>query len=102
MSLNVYEIITERIIQSLENNVVPWRTPWRTSAPKNLLSKKPYRGVNVFLLGAGRYTSPWWMTYRQALQLKGNVRKGEKGTPVIFWKTFSKDKGDGQSIVLDM
>jgi antirestriction protein ArdC len=98
MSLNVYEIITERIIQSLENNVVPWRTPWKSEAPKNLISKKPYRGVNVLLLSTARHTSPYWLTYRQARSKGGFVKKGEKSTPIIFWKVFSKDGGDGMSI----
>jgi antirestriction protein ArdC len=90
MSLNVYEIITDRIIKSLEGGTVPWRTPWRTSAPKNLISKKPYRGVNVFLLGSARYTSPWWLTYRQAAGKNAQVRKGEHGCPVVFWKVVDR------------
>lgn len=92
MSLNVYEVITQRIIDSLEAGVIPWHTPWKSVAPRNLLSKKPYRGINVFLLGASRYTSPYWMTFRQAASKGGSVRKGERGTPVIFWKRYEKDR----------
>lgn len=88
MSLNVYEVITQRIIDSLEQGVVPWRTPWVSHAPMNLISKKPYRGVNVFLLSASRMTSPYWLTFRQAKGKGGSVRKGEHGTPVIFWKVY--------------
>lgn len=86
MALNVYEIITQRIIDSLEHNVVPWRKSWKSSPPQNLLSKKPYRGVNVFLLDAMRHTSPYWLTFRQAKAKGGSVKRGEKGTPVVFWK----------------
>lgn len=86
MSINVYEMVTDRIIKSLESGVVPWRVPWVSMGPRNFISKKPYRGVNVFLLGAMRYSSPYWLTYRQAAGKGGQVRKGEKSSPVIFWK----------------
>src|SRR5271170_5545659 len=92
MSATVYDIITDRIIGSLKQNVVPWRVPWVSRPPMNLLSKKPYRGVNVFLLSASRFTSPYWVTYRQAQAKGGQVRKGEKSTPVIFWKVFDNQK----------
>lgn len=91
MSLNVYEIITQRIVDSLEQGVVPWRTPWRSQAPQNFLTKKPYRGVNVFLLNTMRHTSPYWLTYRQAKAKGGSVRKGEHGTPIVFWKVYNPE-----------
>jgi antirestriction protein ArdC len=50
--MNVYEIITDRILESLRNNRVPWRCPWKIEAPKNLASGREYRGVNVLLLQA--------------------------------------------------
>lgn len=88
----VYEIVTERILAALDKGVVPWRMPWRTRGgsgiPKNLVSKKEYRGVNIFLLGAQGYASPWWVTYKQAAAKGGQVRKGEKSTPVVFWKMY--------------
>ena len=94
MSIKVYEIITDRILQSLEKGVVPWRMPWHTSTPRNLISKKPYRGVNVFLLGMQRFTSSYFLTYNQAKAKGGQVRKGEKSTPVIFWKVGDSKKVD--------
>lgn len=100
MSLNVYEVITQRIIDSLEKGVVPWRTPWVSRAPMNLISKKPYRGVNVFLLGASRMTSPYWLTYRQARSKGGNVKKGEHGTPVIFWKVYNPEEEKLRKFIL--
>ena len=48
--------------------------------------KKPYNGINYFLLSASKYVSPFWLTYRQATELGGHVRKGEESTIVIFWK----------------
>jgi antirestriction protein ArdC len=85
--MDVYAIVTEKIINLLENGVVPWRRPWTwTGQPRNLVSKKPYRGVNLFLLSASKYVSPFWLTMRQANQLGGHVRKGEESTVVVFWK----------------
>jgi antirestriction protein ArdC len=85
--MDVYGIVTEKIISLLEQGVVPWRRPWiSTGFPRNLVSKKPYRGVNVFLLSASKYVSPFWLTYRQANELAGHVRKGEESTIVVFWK----------------
>jgi len=85
--MDVYGIVTEKIISLLEQGVVPWRRPWTsTGLPRNLVSKKPYRGVNVFLLSASKYVSPFWLTYRQANELGGHVRKGEESTIVVFWK----------------
>lgn len=84
---SVYEIVTSQIVELLETGVVPWRRPWAsTGTPRNLVSQKPYRGINYFLLSASKYVSPFWLTYRQASQLGGYVRKGEESTVVVFWK----------------
>jgi antirestriction protein ArdC len=85
--MDVYAIVTEKITNLLESGIVPWRKPWTsTGLPRNLISKKPYKGVNYFLLSATKYVSPFWLTYRQATELGGHVRKGEESTIVIFWK----------------
>ena len=83
---HVYEIVTERILQKLEQGIVPWHKPWEQGIPRNLVTKKPYRGVNVFLTASAGFTSPYWLTLKQANEQGGGIRKGEKGTPVIFWK----------------
>ena len=85
--MNTYEIVTERIINLLEQDVIPWRRPWNAAgAPRNLVSKKSYRGVNFFLLSATKYVSPFWLTLKQANELGGSVRKGEHGQIVVFWR----------------
>ena len=85
--MDIYAIVTDKIINLLEQGVVPWRRPWTaTGLPRNLVSKKPYRGVNFFLLSVSKYVSPFWLTIRQANELGGHVRKGEESTVVVFWK----------------
>ena len=99
MNIQSYERITERIVTLLEQGTVPWHKPWKvnTGLPRNLISKKPYRGINVFLLMAMSYESPHWLTFRQAIQLGGNVKKGEKACPVVFWKKMEiEDKKSGE------
>jgi antirestriction protein ArdC len=95
----VYEQITDRIIAMLEKGTVPWRKPWnvQTGLPRNLVTKKAYRGINTFLLHAMSYESAYWLTFRQAQQLGGTVRKGEKACPVVFWKQLEvEDKKTGE------
>jgi antirestriction protein ArdC len=85
--MNVYEIVTDRIMVLLEQGNIPWRKPWlSTEGPRNLISKKQYRGINQFLLNCSPYTSSHWLTYNQASLKGGSVRKGEKATIVVFWK----------------
>ncbi len=95
MSNKVYKIITDRILEKLQEGTVPWKKPWGASGmPKNFVSKKPYRGINTFLTSSQGFSSEFWVTFRQAKLLKGSIKKGDKGTPVIFWKLFETDKLD--------
>lgn len=84
----VYAAVTDRVLAVLSRGVVPWRKPWHvlSGAPANALTKRAYRGVNLLLLGLAPYRDHRWLTYRQALELGGHVRKGERSTEVIFWK----------------
>lgn len=88
----VYDLINDRIMQLLEQGTVPWRKTWNAASnqPKNLISKKEYRGINVFMLTCQEYSSPWFLTFNQCQSKGGHVRKGEKSTPVIFWKWLDK------------
>ena len=89
---SVYEIITERLLEKLEAGTVPWHKPWNATggAPRNLISGREYRGVNVFLLGCQAFTSPFWLTFNQARSLGGSVRKGERSTPCVLWKWIAR------------
>jgi antirestriction protein ArdC len=97
MSETVYQVITDRVIALLKQGTIPWQKPWQGAeqAPQNLVSRKAYRGVNVFLLHAMHYTSPYWLTFKQAQELGGHVRKGEKACPVVFWKWLDVER-DGE------
>ena len=57
-----------------------------------------YRGINVFMLGCSGYTSPYWLTFNQANKVNAHVRKGEKGTPVVFWKFGTREAQDAGEI----
>jgi antirestriction protein ArdC len=91
---DIQETVTAQIILALENGTAPWRKPWKGSAsPHNVTTGKAYQGINWFLLsmmGGGGF-----LTYKQAQSLGGNVRKGEKGTPIIFWNFVEKKKANG-------
>jgi len=96
--MNVYEIVTDKILEKLSRGVAPWHKPWRGGAafqPKSFASRKAYRGINVWLLAMAAqdagYQSPYWITYKKAKLLGGQVRKGEKSTLVVFWKMFERE-----------
>ena len=89
---SVYDVITNRIIEALEQGVVPWRKPWKCGAPANLVTKNEYRGINTIILAMNPYSSPYFATIKQVNQLGGKVKKGEKGFPVVFWKFPDPDR----------
>jgi len=95
--MKVYEIITNIILTKLEEGTIPWQRPWNTreSMPKNLVSKKEYQGINAFILGCQHYSSPYWLTFKQCKDLGGNIRKGEQGTPVVYWNWLEIEE-DGE------
>lgn len=94
----INEMITRRMIDRInETNALPWKKPWASSAqvPKNLASKKNYRGVNVFLLHMLGYASPYFLSFKQVAELGGKVKKGEHACPVVFWKIVEPKEGEG-------
>ena len=95
---DVYQIITDRILEAMGQGQIPWQRPWngKELAPRNLKTKKAYRGANPFLLMATGYASPYWLTYKQAKELGGQVKQGEKGFPVVFWKFLDAKDDKGQ------
>jgi antirestriction protein ArdC len=83
--MDIYQQVTDRILKQLEQGVVPWRKTWGNGLPKSLTTGREYRGINILLLASAGYSSRYWVTYREAQRLGGQVRKGEKATPVYFW-----------------
>ncbi len=103
MNNTVYEMITDAIIASLEKGVVPWFQPWvnvNGDMPSNFFSKTPYRGANVMTLAitglAKNYPTNFYGTFAQIQKAGGQVRKGEKAAPVVFWKFFKEDTEGAQ------
>ncbi len=90
MSKSVYEMVTKRIIEQLEINVIPWHKPWSgtKSGAYNRVTKKSYSLLNQMLLQhSGEYA-----TFKQWSDLGGKVRKGEKSEIIVFWKVYPKEQ----------
>jgi antirestriction protein ArdC len=100
MKVNVYEQVTDRMIQLLQQGVIPWKSPYfsKVGFPKNFASRKAYRGINVFLLGSLRYTSPYFLTFLQAKEMGGHVRKGERGGMIVKYGTYTKKAEGAESL----
>jgi antirestriction protein ArdC len=104
MKADLYSQITDKIIAELENGVRPWMKPWAAGHVAGPISRplrsngKPYSGINVLMLWATAmergYSAPIWMTYKQAQELGAQVRKGEKGTLVVYASTFTRTEQD--------
>lgn len=94
MNPDIYTQVTNIIITQLEKGVAPWRSPYLASAglPRNFSSGNCYQGINVFLLALAGYSSPYFLTFLQAKELGGHVRRGEHGHLVIKCGTWTKDK----------
>ena len=88
--VTVYERVTERVTELLSQGVVPWQKPWhaKVGPPRNGVSGRFYRGLNVFLLSAAGFDSPWWFTPKQVNDLGGHITKGEKVSWVHFYKPW--------------
>lgn len=83
--IDPYQAVTDLILEHLERGVVPWRCPWQREVgiPRNFHTGKTYNGINVLLLGLRHMPSPYWLTFRQAQERGGHIRKGEHGAHVI-------------------
>ena len=85
--VTVYERVTQKITELLKQGVVPWQKPWdaHVGPPRNGVSGRYYRGLNVFMLSFAGFDSPWWFTPRQVNGLDGHIRKGERVSWVQFF-----------------
>lgn len=87
---DIHQHVTDKIVAALETGVKPWEQPWRSlggSLRPLRFNGEPYRGANVLMLWVSAqergFASPYWMTFQQALELGGCVRKGERGSKVV-------------------
>lgn len=94
MKTDIYEKITAKIVAGLEQGVRPWLRPWNAEHAAGRITRPlrangiPYQGINVLMLWGEAsergYAAPIWMTFKQALELGGHVRKGEHGSLVVY------------------
>lgn len=109
--VDIYARITDRIVGELEKGVRPWMQPWHSSNALGRVTRPvrhnglPYSGMNVLLLWseaiARGYASAMWMTFKQALELGGAVRKGETGSMVVFASRFTRTETDAAGAEVD-
>lgn len=91
---DLYAEVTAKIIEQLEAGHVPWVRPWsdakgcNAGLPINYSTGRAYRGINVMLLWSSGFTDQRWLTYKQAQAIGANVRKGEHGSLVVFYKQW--------------
>jgi antirestriction protein ArdC len=101
---DIYARITGKIIADLENGNLTWRKPWNSDQLTGQVTRPlrwndiPYSGINTLMLWGTAaeqgFTSPYWMTFKQAQELKANVRKGEKGTQVVYADKITREEED--------
>ena len=103
---DVYAMANEAILKALENGVNPWKKTWESlstyGVPINLVNKKPYRGFNTIILGMQNVPCQCWVTYRQAKQLGGNVKKGAGSSIVTYWKILDVEKMNEETGELEL
>lgn len=104
----LYDIVTEKLVSAMESGVCPWRKPWKgcNLPEQNAQTGRAYRGINSFLLPMAGYSDPRWVTFKQALDMGGNVRKGEKGSLIVFWRSSwerfeTSDSGERAKVRVD-
>ncbi|MGG1916082.1 zincin-like metallopeptidase domain-containing protein [Priestia megaterium] len=93
----VYEIVQDKIVKAIEDAIenggtAPWRKPWKGGVPRNFISKKPYRGVNLLMLDGGSYLTFKQITDLQKKNPEVKLKKGSKSEIVVFWKFPDKEE----------
>jgi|TARA_R110000787_G_scaffold90130_4_gene190603 antirestriction protein ArdC len=94
IKIDVYQQLTDKIVSKLEQGEIPWKKPWKSvqfGYPQNFISKKIYKGSNFFQAMFEDRATPYWLTYKQAKDLGGQVKKGEKGVPIVYFSFIEKE-----------
>ena len=98
---NMYDVINDMIINKLQNGKTPWKQTWNDFGPaRNFVNKKPYRGINALLLNNLDFEYPLYLTFLQAKELGGHIKKGSKSIEVIYWNESGRDFKQFVNIVL--
>lgn len=107
MRSDVYQRVTDQIVTALERGVRPWHQPWHVAHTVGRITRPlrgngvPYQGINVLMLWSAAmergYAAPIWMTFKQALELKANVRKGERGSLVVYADRIRRSETDAKT-----
>ena len=101
MAADIYAQVNDRILAALEQGIIPWMRPWTGRLPTNYDTGREYRGVNILALGIAEmvrgYSSPYWLTFRQAQKHGGHIKRGEKAAYIVFSERKVKEiqKEDG-------
>jgi antirestriction protein ArdC len=95
---SIYKKVTETIIEKLKEGIIPWKNPMQGFLPMNFFSKHFYQGINWLLLNHLNFKSPYYLTFLQTQQKGGQILKGSKGFPVVFWKLLDGTPDDNGKI----
>jgi antirestriction protein ArdC len=103
--IDPYQLLTDKIISKLESGEIPWKKPWKSvqfGYPKNMISDKTYKGANFFNALFEDRESPHWLTFKQAKDLGGSIRKGESGLPIVYFQFLEKVDDNGNDYVIPL
>jgi antirestriction protein ArdC len=100
-SRDVYQMITNRIIAELEKGVVPWKKSWTEAGiPRNLISRKPYRGINLILLASLGYKRNFFLAFNEIQEMGIRIKQGEQGHMVVFYRWIEKEDKENEGIIM--
>jgi len=98
---DIYTMITDRVIEKLKQGVVAWQKPWNTILPCNYKTRRAYNGINLWICLFNDFKSPYYLTFKQVTDMKGSVKKGSKGTPIVFWEFLKTSKVNADGVKED-
>ena len=91
---DVFQVVTDRILNQLQKGVIPWRRTWSSNGPTSYQTNKEYQGINALIL-QDTFKSPYWITFRQCQKLGGSIRAREHGSPIVFVDRLIKEETNG-------
>lgn len=95
----VAKILTDKFLEALNSDVLPWRRDWVCRGFRNLVSKKPYRGFNILMLAMFGGGDSWFLTFKQINAMGGKLQKGTKGIPICFYSVIPEQKDNSGNVL---